>query len=154
MTLVEVMIVLGLLVVFGSLTVIYLPGYRIEQDLDFQVKNIVAVLRNIQQRSITQDSITAGSVEQWGAHFENPAGNSGFYQSFRGTNYPGTTTSYNVLKPGLEFETPASGNARDIFFQTISGLPTGVNRTVVVRVKNNPTNLRTITVNDNGTITY
>jgi len=154
MTLIEILISLGLLVIFGALTVIYLPNYRVGQDLDFDAKNIVAVLRDAQQRSITQDSITAGSVEQWGVHFENPSNTTGFYQAFRGTSYPGTIITYNILKPGIEFADPATGASTDIFFQTISGIPVIASSSVKIRIKNDPTKLKTITVNAYGAIRY
>ncbi|KKR55666.1 MAG: hypothetical protein UT92_C0001G0009 [Candidatus Curtissbacteria bacterium GW2011_GWA1_40_24] len=148
-TLIELLIVIGITVVLATISFLNIFNFRGQNDLDLTVKEIVVVLRNAQDRSISQES---GS--RWGVHFENPVSAGGFYDLFSGIDYSTSSlVSRSTLRSNLQFSDPAGGNSKDIIFSPVSGLPGG-SSTIIIFTKNNPSVSSTIIVNSNGQIQY
>ncbi len=148
-TLIELLISIGIIVVLASISFISLLGYKQRQSLVSATQEIVAVVRNAQDRSISQEG---GS--RWGVHFENPLSASAFYDLFQGSSYASdTVVSRSVLPSGLQFDSPAYGSSSTIIFSPISGLPDG-SADIKISLINNSTNSSTITVSTNGEVHY
>lgn len=148
-TLIELLISMGIIVVLAGISFISILNYKQRQSLVSATQEIVAVVRNAQDRSISQES---GS--RWGVHFGNLSSASAFYDLFRGSSYvTGTVASRSVLPSGLQFDSPASGSSSTIIFSPISGLPNG-SADIKISLINNSTNSSTITVSTNGEIHY
>ncbi len=148
-TLIELLISIGIIVVLASISFVSLLGYKQRQSLVSATQEIVAVVRNAQDRSISQEG---GS--RWGVHFENPLGASAFYDLFQGLSYAsGTVVSRSVLPSGLQFDSPAHDSSSTIIFSPISGLPNS-STDIKISLINNLISSSTITVSINGEIHY
>lgn len=140
-TLIELLITLGITVVVATVGTISLFSYRAHQDLDLTVKEIVAVLRDTQQKSI-------GQVEesQWGVHFENSLTGPDFYAVFKGASYT-SPEAYHSLKSSLEFLTPVAGESKDIVFAKVTGAPT-IFSSIAVSLASDPSVIKYISVDN------
>jgi prepilin-type N-terminal cleavage/methylation domain-containing protein len=149
-TLVEILITISIIAVVSIVGFLSLFEYRDRQDLDLVVQEIVIILRNAQDRSISQESSS-----RYGVHFENPAADgSGFYDLFSGVTYAtGTIVSKATLRPTIQFSEPASGNSKDVIFSPVSGLP-NASTTITISLRKDPAVLKTIIINANGQIQY
>jgi prepilin-type N-terminal cleavage/methylation domain-containing protein len=148
-TLVELIIVVGLVVILATFGVMNFVNYRNRQKLNLTSQEISVILRNAQDRSITQES-----GRPWGVYFANPSGNNNdFYELFSGASYPGTTVSRNALSSSIQFDLPAAGSNSIVIFAPISGLPDSP-ITVKISLVNDPSASSTIIVNSNGQIQY
>lgn len=119
----ELLIVVGIsaaLTVVGGLV---LFRYSDSHNLENTAIEIVALLRNVQNRSLSrQDGNSDGQGDRWGVRFENGVEDS--VKIFSGLSYSAerVATIY-ILRRGLKFNIPAEGVTRDIVFSSISGLP-------------------------------
>ena len=75
-TLIELLVVIGITAILAVFFIMSPLSFRSQQDLNLTVSEMIAVLRNAQDNSISQES---GSV--WGIYFDNING-SGFYDFF------------------------------------------------------------------------
>ncbi len=148
-SLVELVISIGIIAILASAGFISILSYKQRQALLSATQEIIAVFRNAQDRSISQES---GS--RWGVHFENPSADLDFFDLFQGSSY-GTSTivSRNTLPSGVQFDNPASGASSTVIFSPITGLP-DASSTIKISLINNPTSSSTIIVNTNGEIQY
>ncbi len=122
-------------------------SFYAQNNLNLTVNEIIFLLRNAQNRSITQEN---GS--NWGVHFENPSGQNDFYALFQGAAYSsGNTVLRANLRPAVQFNNPSSGASKDIIFNPISGLPTA-SATVIISLKSDSSGAKTIIINANGQI--
>ena len=119
-TLVELAIVVALIATVSFVTVMSLIGRKQSKDLQTVQEGVVAVLREAQSRSITQDQNTS-----WGVHFSNPTGTSAFYALFYTSYSTGTVVSQYTLPSDVIFSSSSvtSGGSLDIIFSQITGLP-------------------------------
>ena len=145
-TLVEILIVLALMVLFGSVAGVSLFGRRNETDLDVATKRIVTLLREAQSRAVSQNSDTG-----WGVHFEN--GNPAYVVLYSNSGH--ATTSYYVLPAMVVYATSSlpSGNNREVDFNRPDGTvpnPTSI----VLNLLHSPDHSVTITIGAQGTISY
>ena len=149
-TLVELIIVIAIIAVIAGIGIMSLVGYRQRQSLRIQTEELVAVLRNSHDRSVTQES---GS--RWGVYFENPAGdNNDFYDLFSGVSYnPAAVVSRTPLPSGLRLDIPASGASSTFIFAPLTGFP-NASGTIKLSLVGNPSVSSTIIVNSNGQIQY
>ena len=148
-TLIELVISIGILAILAGIGFISIINYKQRQALSSATQEIVTVLRNAQDRSISQES-----GNRWGVYFENPLSGSAFYDLFQGLNYAtNTIVSRNVLPSGIQFDTPASGSSSTIIFSPVTGLPNS-QTTIKISLLNSSTNSSTIIVSANGKIQY
>lgn len=119
-TLIEVMIILGLTAVIGTVAVSNLPLlFRSTQLLDDTTDTLVAHLVNTQQKSVSQ---TDGA--KWGVHLDATTAGQHFYQIFYGDSYAsGTVTETVNIYPEIDFINPAEGATDDIIFERVTGVP-------------------------------
>lgn len=119
-TLVEVLIVTGIVAILATFTALSLVGFRRGQDLEFDVQRIVAVLRAAQQSSILQED-----DKMWGVCFWNPAQGDSYVELFQISSWIGTcsgsgyaVTARYALKSFL-----TTTNELAVPFERITGIP-------------------------------
>lgn len=148
-TLIELLIVIGLITIISTVGILNLFNYRSYRNLDSTAQEIVAVLRSAQSRSI--DSESGGN---FGVHFENSLSGENFYDLFQGNNYAsGNLIVKTALRQEIQFINPASGNNKDIIFSSITGLPVS-SSIVIIAFKRDNSISKTITINSNGQIQF
>lgn len=149
-TLIELLIVIAITAILAIVGVMNLISHKQERDLDFTVQEIITVLRNSQNRSISQEE---GS--RWGIHFDNPAGvGNDFYELFKGQSYAdGAVYAKINIRSNVQFNIPASGSSLTVVFAPITGLP-NASASVKISLISNPAISSEIIVNKNGEIQY
>lgn len=148
-TLIELLIVIAIMTILATVGSFSLFNFRAQNILNLSANEIISLLRNAQNRSITQEN-----GDRWGVRLENPSGQDDFYALFQGAIYsPANTVLRANLRPAVQFNDPSSGASKDIVFNPISGLPT-VSTTVIISLKSNSSDTRTIIINANGRIQF
>ena len=144
-TLIEIFISLTIIIGIGA-SLLFLLGNKKTGALQSNAEIIAARLSEVQSRAI------AGvSGSSWGMHFNNVTSTSPFYDVFEGSSYSTTTYQYQPTNE-IEFQTPASGTSTDIAFTRLTGR-IGATSTIVIRLKLNTSETKTITVTPMGEIT-
>lgn len=104
-TLLEIVIVLGILTILSVTGVGFWQSFRVQSDMDAAARNATDMLRRAQNNSITGENFAA-----WGVHFESSSNS--FMQLFSGTDWAGGTRyDYFPLSSGVQFSNPAPGAA-------------------------------------------
>lgn len=148
-TLFEFLIVIAIIAVLATAGAINFTDYRARREFNATSQEMVAVLRNAQNRSLSQES-----GNRWGVYFENSASGRGFYELFSGISYSSNSVVFHAnLKDGIKFDIPAAGATSTIIFSPVAGLPISA-ASVKISLKNNPSVSSTIIVNANGQIQY
>jgi len=119
-TLVELIITLAIIVFIGGAVVLGLSGQRSSQNLKLTLNEFISVIRDTQNKSITQES-----GKQWGIRFSNlPAIQK--YEIFSGPSYAsGTVSKAYSLSRGIKFSEPPASSTYDLVFSAISGQLSG-----------------------------
>ena len=117
-TLFELILVLGITIIFALVTLPYLFANRGKTQLDLTVKQISTLLREAQSRSISQASSSG-----WGIHFENATTTAPFFALFAGTYSSSSVIASYRLPGALRYGTStiASGAVKEITFAQLSG---------------------------------
>lgn len=147
-TLVELLVVIGLIIATSAVSFIFILNYRQMRDVQFTIQEITTILRSAQNRSVSQEE---GS--RWGVHFENsPTG--GFFNLFRGAEYENSSiTATTSLRSTIQFNTPGTNNNLNVIFSPISGLP-NASATVIISLVSDANTSSSVTINSNGEISY
>ena len=119
-SLLELVIVIAIIAILGTVGFVKLTDYFIRNNLEKDAQKIAFTLKNARDRSMSQDRGL-----QWGVHFENPADGQGFYELFAGASYPGQTILRNNLNTGVEFLNPSVSSTLNILFSKVTGLISG-----------------------------
>lgn len=149
-TLIEVMVILGLTAIIGSVAVSNLPLlFRSTQLLEDTTDTLVAHLANTQQKSISQ---AGGS--KWGVHLDATTAGHHFYQIFYGDSYASGTVAETVnIYPDIDFINPYQGATDDIIFERVTGVPE-LTHGIILALSSNHSVYRYISVlNGSGLIT-
>jgi len=148
-TFIEFILVLIITVILAAVGFVNVVNYKQRQNLSFAGQEIIEVLRNAQNRSLSQES---GS--RWGVYFGNPATGTAFYDLFLGAAYSTSgIVSRNVLPSGIQFNIPASGASSSAIFSPLTGLPNS-STTIKISLISIPTASATIIVSTSGMILY
>lgn len=140
---IELIIVVAFLGLLGSSAVFFLRNQFLG-TLESDSQTIKARLQEAQIRAI------AGLEGQsWGIHFDNAAAQP-FYALFPGVSYSAASSTY-ILSNLVEFQTPGGGVAKDIIFYKLNGA-IATTTSVIIRLKNNTSQIKTITVSAQGRI--
>lgn len=143
-TLVEVLIVVAILVIVSSVTFLGLSRYKGGEDLELTMSEAVAVIREAQRRSITEQD-----GKQWGIRFSNASSS---YEIFSGATYSTSTVERTYpLSRNVIFGNPATSTV-DAIFSAISG-KLGENRIISLTNKRRDGLVGDITLTLRGTIT-
>lgn len=119
-TLIEMMIVVGIIVVIGAVIGISLVGRRATTELTSTTQEMVALLREAQS-----DSMAQSQGASWGVHFANTTNTTPFFALFKTSYSTSTTVGYYTLPATVQYATTslAQGNTLDITFAQITGIP-------------------------------
>lgn len=148
-TLIELIITLGIIVLLAGVGFLGILNYKNNQSVNSTAQGIARVLRNAQNRSLSQEG---GSV--WGVHFENPSSANDFYDLFHGVSYATSgLVSRAAFTSGVEFVLPSSGSSSTVIFYSVTGLP---DNPLIVKISLTaaPSVSSTIIINQNGQILY
>lgn len=147
-TLVELLLVIGLVGVLTSVTIISLIQPQRSASLSGTVEVLVADLRQQQLKAMSGDSMTASSAQPHGIYVE-----SNKYTLFKGSGYSGSDTDNFVVQPdGVSFSTNFASS--EVAFQKASGEPSGFNPSAnTITVSNLSGESKTITINRYGVVT-
>ena len=159
-TLIELMIVLGVIVILSIISARSLIGSGAKSTLNNQTQITVKQLNNAAAKAISQDG-----GYQWWMRFDNPVGgaNDVMYLCY-GTSYTAPSTSCATegvgaaesqrytLNNRVQFTDPVSGTSKNVVFNKATGLPTATVNVTLGLVSVSGSN--TITVNTNGRIDY
>ncbi len=113
-SLVELLISLSILVIVAAVAFLNLVGYRSFQDLDLTLEEILMVLKETQNRNITQQDGL-----RWSVRFDN---GDNCYKVFKGLNYqPEFIDRIYCLRRGIRLSEPYLGSFFDVFFEPLTG---------------------------------
>lgn len=144
-SLVELLVVIGIVVSISGIAILSLSGRSSETDLNNAVNQISVTLREAQSRSISQSEGT-----QWGVHFANTsAPTDPFYAMFAGSQYSvSNERTHNKLPKGVAYSTNdvAQGGTKDVVFSQITGKP-NVPISIALYLVDDPQTTLTVTVN-------
>lgn len=118
-TLLEILLVVGILVVISTISFSTYTGYRTNVEAGEEINKIRSILRNAQGKAIVFEQNS-----QWGVRFSNPVAGDPIYELFRGSSYPGTIQETVYLSSRFLFLAPTSGAVQDIIFEKRSGKST------------------------------
>lgn len=149
-TLVELLVVIGLIAAFALVALFNLFGRKGQTDLDNTAQSIAALLREAQSRSMVQASSTG-----WGVHFENSTSTAPFYSLFASSYGTSTALGYYRLPGAVAYVTStlASGASLEITFAQLTGFASA-SASVGIYLANNPGSSSTITVASSGAVSY
>jgi len=150
---IEILTVIALLVIIGGITIANIFGRKGRSEIDSATKQIVALLREAQSRSVSQASSTS-----WGVHFENGTGTAPFYALFPGQYASTTRLGSHRLPVSVRYATAtlALGSSTDIVFSQIVGRPQATTSIGLELVGGGNFVVATsaIRVNNNGSVEY
>ena len=136
-TLIEIMLVVALMIVIGSISVPVYQSFQVKNNLDVATYTIVQTLRRAQV--LSQSGV---GDETWGVHIE-----SGSAVLFKGANYASRDISTDEV---FEISTNiAPTGIADIVFSKLLGEPQTTGD-IILTTSNNDT--KTITINAKGTV--
>lgn len=144
-TLIEILIVVGLIAIIATSGFLSLINFRSHQDLKTASRLLVSVIRDAQIRSISQED-----DKFWGVRFSHDDNRVSLWSS-DSCSY-GAQASFIEIKDTLDFRDPLSGN-KDICFDKISGYsisPSDV--TIILGIIGDESNTKTIIIRKNGLI--
>lgn len=148
-TIVELLIVMGIIVLVGLGITVNLAGRKSTVELTLTTQRIAALLRQAQSRSMSQVSSTS-----WSIHLDN--GSTPFYALYAGGTYStGSQDSRFALPTTLRFATTsvAQGNTADVFFAQLSGGASG-STSITLYMLNNSNSSSTISIDPSGSVSY
>ena len=147
-TLVEILLVVGITAILGATLFLFSYGIKVHKDLDGAINSVAAVVRDAQQRSITQQD-----MKKWGIHLEKNSIQ--IYDLFKDTHLTANILAQYSLPLSLEFDNSDWGGLfKEIVFTQVDGLPTNGENVIIVRILNDPTTAKQVTISANGTISY
>lgn len=123
-TMIELIVVVAITALIATVSFLTLGRYRSGESVERSSEEIVAAMRAVQQRAITQEEGQA-----WGIRFVNatsgtPSLGTQSYIVFRGINFtPGSMDRMYTLRSGVRFTDPTASSTKDIVFAPITGKP-------------------------------
>ena len=144
-TLLEMMIALAITMLLAVAGIGFYRNFSKSVELDATARNMIADLRNARVKAM-------GGEDQmkWGIRFRNGTPDDDYQLFSTPTNYASASTSIKdttILKGGIAFTSPSSGNNTDVIFDRVYGSTTPA--TVSIASENNS---KTITITALGTI--
>lgn len=143
-TLIELVIVIGIVATLSVVGAGFYATQHKAKTLETTAREIASYLKYAQQKSMAQEQGL-----QWGVHFENPVSGNDFYALYKGVTYT-TPIETRYLPGGITFQTPTAGNSIDVPFNKLTGFSN--TRSITIQNTNNAT--KTISIFQQGLITY
>jgi prepilin-type N-terminal cleavage/methylation domain-containing protein len=119
-TLIELMIVIGIIAVLGIVSLISLSGPKNAADLTNTAKLVASSLRQAQSQSVS-----GYQGVPWGVHFENATATTPFFALFYTSYASATVVSRYTLPLDVQFaaSSVSPGSFVNVLFASISGIP-------------------------------
>ncbi|MFA5022374.1 MAG: type II secretion system protein [Patescibacteria group bacterium] len=140
-TLIELIIVMGMLVIVATLSVPFFQSFQVSSDLYTHANTITKTLQRAQQQAITGQNNDA-----WGVYFDIAAKK---IILFKGNNYASRQTDFDEIISYPQTFSVTTDFGNEIYFSLYSG-QTAKTGTVNITSQNNQT--RTIKIESNGLI--
>lgn len=140
-TLIELIIILGILALTSVLAIPFIQSFQVSSDLLTHTQNLTQTLRRARQQAIFGQNNS-----NWGVYFDN-SGKS--FILFKGENFTSRDQDYDqkIDYPAIFNVNPDFGN--EIYFSLYTGQPS-VNGTVTISSPNNAS--KDIIINNSGLI--
>jgi type II secretory pathway pseudopilin PulG len=146
-TLIETLIVTGILAALVTTAFVQLAGFKARHSFDLDSETIVGALSNAQSKSIQQEN-----GQSWGVRFANVNGQAQ-YQIFSGTTYnSANVVTADSLSAVSSFTNPPATSTLDVVFNKLTGVPSTGSAAVVVLKQSGSSNLYSIFVSSAGKI--
>ncbi|KKU91399.1 MAG: LamG domain protein jellyroll fold domain protein [Candidatus Jorgensenbacteria bacterium GW2011_GWA1_48_11] len=148
-TLIELLVVVAIVVIVSVAGFINVTNYRNKQILVNSANQVAAVLHDVQNRSVSQQSGL-----RWGIRLTNATSSSAdTYQTFSGTSYATSSVDRTFyLSNGTQFGEPGNGFSVDEIFSPITG-QLGVNKIISLVTGKEDGLVGDIILRSQGTIT-
>jgi type II secretory pathway pseudopilin PulG len=157
-TLVELLVVFGVMIALGAVVFATLASRRTNADLTATTEQIATLLRQAQSDAIAQQNGAVQGVSvSWGVHFSNSTSVVPFYALFTGAAYSATgTVGYYPLPLTVAYQTStlATGATLDIVFAPIAGTASASTSIKLYMPKQSTIFSSTISVASSGEISY
>lgn len=150
-TLIEILVVAGIIVILGTFTTTSLVNWREHKTLSTTAEQMATMLREAVSNSVQQKEGT-----DWGIHFDNIDSNKPFYAVFRsGTYSPSTEVARYPLPASVRYDT-SMGVQKDCAFSQISGQVADIVQCSGIKIflVQNPDASSTIEIQETGMIAY
>ncbi len=121
---IELIVVVAITALIATVSFLTLGRYRSGESVERSSEEIVAAMRAVQQRAITQEE-----GQTWGIRFVNatsgaPSLGTQSYIVFRGISFAaGSTERMYALRSGVRFTDPTVSSTKDLVFTAITGKP-------------------------------
>lgn len=140
-TLIELIIVLGILVVVSALAIPFTQTFRVSSDLNTHTNTILQTLQRAQQLAITGQNSSA-----WGVYFDD---NNKKFVMFKGIDYATRDTEYDQESDYADIFIVNTDFGGEIYFALFSGTPSVSGTTTITSVNND---IQYITIKNFGLI--
>lgn len=153
-TLIEIVLVIAIMAILSSLVLMFSYGIKIRKDLDSAVNSLAAVIRDAQQKSIIQENMA-----NWGVFLESNVNTKKYFYSLMKTDKTNIINRYQI-PTSLEFDTSLLNSLggglyeKEIIFSRIDGLPGSSDINIKIRIADDPSSAKQITIYTNGTVSY
>ncbi|KKW48162.1 MAG: hypothetical protein UY99_C0011G0025 [Parcubacteria group bacterium GW2011_GWA1_59_11] len=149
-TLIEVVLVIGLIAAISGVIIMNLVARKGKTELDTATRQIAALLREAQSRSMAQASSTA-----WGVHFDNSTSTAPSYSLYHTSYSESNRLGYYRLPAGVDYVSAnlADGASRDILFLQLTG-KVGASDSIQIYQTGNSANSSTISVAQSGAVSF
>lgn len=117
-TILELIIVAALIVILALVSILNLSRRRPITEIDATARQIAALLREAQSRSVSQ-----AEGASWGVHFENSTTTAPFYALFRSSYSLNNRLGYYSLPSTVGYASSSvpTGGTKEVIFSQVSG---------------------------------
>lgn len=156
-TLIELMVVFGIMIALGAIVFANLAGRRTDADLTATTQEVATLLRQAQSDAVAQQNgAVSGNSVSWGVHFSNATATAPFYALFNGSYSATTTVGYYALPSTVAYQTStlAAGASLDVIFSPITGAASTSTSIGFYMPKENTAFSSTISIMSSGEVSY
>jgi len=149
-SIIELLLALGIVAIIGAVSLMGLTGKRGRDEVEATAKQIVALLREAQSRSVSQSSSTI-----WGVYMMNSTDTAPFYAIFHTSYSTSTRQNYYRLPARVAYATSsiAGGSSATVTFTQLSGAASA-STTVRLQLASDPNTYFDIHVASSGAVSY
>ncbi|HUC01489.1 MAG TPA: type II secretion system protein [Candidatus Paceibacterota bacterium] len=155
-TLIELIVVVGIMLAVSAVVFSNLAGERTEADLTATTQQVTTLLREAQTDAMTQENNSQAVDAAWGVHFSNATATAPFYALFTGSYSQSSTVSSYPLLSTVAYQTSTlpAGATLDVIFSPVTGFPSASATIGFYMPKENTAFSSTIVVAPTGAVSY
>lgn len=152
-TLIEAIIVIGIMAIIALTASSNFSGVRNQNRLKLAGDEINSLLRTVHDRAVSQEEKSA-----WGVFFNNIGGTTNYMVVFYGNSYGAgsTTSSIKYLDSAVKFISPGDNTSTSTVFSQLTGklLTNSAPVNIKIALKSNNNSSSTIIIYPNGRVEY